>query len=167
MTHQGSIAIHFANFLKQGWQDNRLDGQLEDFKTVSKPDNVIFHKNEHVNADIKEIEIDLSKLDTEALHAMYETINTCPDTTIKETLLIQFKQERPYFSLEMNAKQLLQDVAYGEQDKADELLQKNSELAQILLQKEGIPFTAFQGEPSTVRPTNTLIGLKTRICSVC
>jgi hypothetical protein len=76
VTHQSFISTHFAYFLNLGWQDNRLDTQLHDFNTVNKPDNVIPHKNEQINADIKVIEIDLSNMDKDALQALYEDINT-------------------------------------------------------------------------------------------
>ena len=55
VTHQCNMAIHFANFLQRGWQDNRLDEQLQDFNAVDKPNNVILHKNEHINEDMREI----------------------------------------------------------------------------------------------------------------
>ena len=45
----------------------------------------------------------------------------------------------------MDAKPFLQHVAYGEQDEAEALLQKDPELAQMLLQANGIPFTDYSG----------------------
>ena len=145
VTHQYSMAIHFASFLQMGWQDNRLDGQLQDFHTVDKPDNVIPYKNEHINAGIEEIEIDLSQMDKDALQVLYEDISNYPDQTRSNELLAQFKLERPDFKPKIDAKQFLQHVAFGEQDKAEALLQQDPELAQELLQTDAIPFTDYSG----------------------
>jgi hypothetical protein len=145
VTHQSSMVIHFANFLQMGWQDNRLDVQLQDFNTVDKSDNVIPHKNEHICADMGEIEIDLSQMDKNALQALYEDISNYPDESRSKELLAQFKLERPDFKPNVDAKQFLQHVAYGEQDKAEALLQQDPELAQMLLQADGIPFTDYSG----------------------
>jgi hypothetical protein len=145
VTHQYGMAIHFANFLQMGWQDNRLDMQLQDFHAVDKPDNVIPHKNEHIHADMAEIEIDLSHMDKDALQALYEDISNYPDQTLSKELLAQFKLERPDFKPRIDAKQFLQHVAYGEQDEAEALLQQDPELAQELLQADGIPFTDYSG----------------------
>lgn len=145
VTHQGCIATHFALFLQMGWQDNRLDASLQDFDTVDKPTNVIPHKNEHIHADMKEIEIDLSLMDKDALQALYEEISSSADLALKEALLAQFKAERPDFKPQINAKQFLQHVAFGEQNEAEALLQQDSELAQALLQAENIPFTDYSG----------------------
>ena len=151
VTHQSFISTHFAHFLNLGWQDNRLDAQLHDFNTVNKPDNVIPHKNEQINADIKVIEIDLSNMDKDALQALYEDINTYPDKVLeeahltKEALLAQLKAERPDFKPKIDAKQFLQHVAYGEQDEAEALLLKDPELAQELLRTDKIPFMDYSG----------------------
>lgn len=145
VTHQSSMVIHFANFLQMGWQDNRLDVQLQDFNTVDKHDNVIPHKNEHIYADMGEIEIDLSQMDKDALQVLYEDISSHPDQTLSNELLAQFKSERPDFKPKVDAKQFLQYVAYGEQDKAEALLLQDPELAQELLQADGIPFTDYSG----------------------
>jgi len=145
VTHQGCMATHFASFLQMGWQDNRLDTSIQDFDTVDKPDNVIPHQNAHIHADMKEIEIDLSQMDKDALQALYEDINTYPDNALKESLFAQLKQERPDFKPQIDAKQFLQHVAYGEQNEADALLQKDPELAQELLRANAIPFTDYSG----------------------
>lgn len=145
VTHQGCMATHFASFLQMGWQDSRLDAALQDFVTVEKPDNVIVHQNAHIHADIKEIEIDLSQMDTDALQALYEDINTYPEQALKESLLAQLKQERPDFKPKIDAKKFLQHVAYGEQNEAEALLQQDPELAQELLKADNSPFTDYSG----------------------
>lgn len=145
VTHQYNMAIHFANFLQMGWQDNRLDEQLQDFNTVDKPNNVIPYKNEHINKETKEIEIDLSQMDREALQALYEDIDNHPDKTLSKTLLAQLTAERPDFKPKIDAKQFLQHVAYGEQDEAEALLLKDPELTQELLRADNIPFTDYSG----------------------
>ncbi len=143
--HQGSMVVHFANFLQMVRPDSRLDVQLKDFNTVDKPNHIIPHKNEHIQADIKEIEIDLSQMDRDALQALYEDISNHPDPTLSKELLAQFKLERPDFKPKIDAKQFLQHVAYGEQDEAEALLQQDPELAQALLQADSIPFTDYSG----------------------
>lgn len=145
VTHQYCMAIHFAHFLQMGLQDNRLDVQLQDFNTVYKPDNVIPYKNEHIDADTREIEIDLSQMDRDALQALYDDINNYPDQTLSKELLAQFKLERPDFKPKIDAKQFLQHVAYGEQNEAEAVLQQNPHLAQELLRADGIPFTDYSG----------------------
>lgn len=144
-THQGNMVIHFANFLQMGWQDNRLDEQLQDFNTIDKPNQVIPHKNEHINADNNEIEIDLSPMDKDALQALYEDINNHSDKALATTLLDQLTAERPDFKPKIDAKQFLQHVAYGEQDEAEALLLQDPELAQELLRADSIPFTDYSG----------------------
>lgn len=145
VTHQYCMAIHFAHFIQMGWQDNRLDVQLQDFNTVDKPDNVIPYKNEHIHADMREIEIDLSQMDKDALQTLYEDISNHPDQTLSKELLAQFKSERPDFKPRIDARKFLQHVAYGEQDEAEALLQQDPELAQALLQADDIPFTDYSG----------------------
>ena len=143
VTHQGCIATHFANVILIGWNDHRLDAALQDFSRVDKPDNVIPHKNEFIHA--QEIDIDLSQMDEERLHALYDEINTDPDQTLKRTLLAQFKAERPDFKPKIDAKKFLQHVAYGEQNEAEALLQQDPESAQTLLMAYDIPFTDYSG----------------------
>ena len=145
VTHQGCMATHFASFLQMGWQDSRLDVQLQDFSAVNKTNNLIPHKNEHIHADMQAIELDLSQMDKDALQALYEDINTEANATLKEALLTQFKQERPDFKPKIDAKKFLQHVAYGEQNEAEALLQQDPELAQELLQADNIPFTDYSG----------------------
>ncbi|MDR3491370.1 MAG: hypothetical protein P4M12_04905 [Gammaproteobacteria bacterium] len=144
--HQGCIATHFANFLLMGWKYN-LDAFREDFDTVDTPDNTVPHKNEHIHAT--DMEIDLSQMDDNALQALYEDINTYDNPELKAALLAQFKQERPDFKAKVDAKQFLQHVAYGEQNEAEALLQKDPELAQALLQADNIPFTDYSGRTFT------------------
>ena len=148
VTHQNFIAIHFANFLQIGWQDSRLDAAIKDFYTVDKPGNVIPHKNDHIHADIQEIEIDLSQMGNDALQALYEDINTYPEK-VKDALLAQFKADRPDLKLKIDTQKFLQHVAYGEQNEAEALLQQDPELATALLQAYDIPFTDYSGRTFT------------------
>ena len=156
VTHQNYIATHFANFLQTGFFDEVknpstqafLQAMQQDFDTVDKPNNVVPHKNDHINAAVKEIDIDLSTMDKAALQALYEDINTYPKA-LKESLLTQFKQERPDFKPQIDAKQFLQHVAYGQQAEAEALLEKDPELAQELLKAADIPFTDYSGRTFT------------------
>jgi hypothetical protein len=145
VTHQGCMATHFASFLQMGWQDSRLDVQLQDFSAVNKTNNIIPHKNEHIHADMQAIELDLSQMDKGALQTLYDDIDTEANATLKEALLTQFKQERPDFKPKIDAKKFLQHVAYGEQNEAEALLQQDPKLAQALLQADNIPFTDYSG----------------------
>jgi len=155
-SHQNCIAVHFSNFLQTGFFDEVknpatqafLHAMQQDFDTVDKPNNVVPHKNDHINATVKEIDIDLSTMDKAALQALYEDINTYPKA-LKESLLTQFKQERPDFKPQIDAKQFLQHVAYGQQEEAEALLKSDPELAQELLKAADIPFTDYSGRTFT------------------
>src|SRR3990167_2008534 len=148
VTHQNFIATHFANFLQIGWEDSRLDAAIKDFCKVNKPGNVIPHKNDHIHANIQEIEIDLSHMDNDTLQDLYEDINTYPEK-VKKKLLIQFKQERADFKPKIDTQKFLQHVAYGEQNEAEALLKQYPELAAALLQAYDIPFTDYSGRTFT------------------
>jgi hypothetical protein len=152
VTHQNYIATHFANFLQTGFFDEVknpstqafLQAMQQDFDTMDKPDNVVPHKNDRINTAVKEVDIDLSTMDKAALQALYEDINTYSEA-LKKSLLTQFKQERPDFKPQINIKQFLQHVAYGQQAEAEALLEKDPELAQALLRATDIPFTDYSG----------------------
>ena len=155
-THQNCIATHFASFLQTGFFDEVknpstqafLQAMQQDFDAVDKPDNVVPHKNDHINNAVKEVDVDLSTIDKAALQALYEDINTYPEA-LKKSLLTQFKQERPDFKPQIDAKQFLQFVAYGQQEEADALLKSDPELAQELLKAADIPFTDYSGRTFT------------------
>ncbi|KGP63059.1 hypothetical protein EP47_09000 [Legionella norrlandica] len=158
VTHQGCIVTHFAHFLQTSFSNEVLDeptraflqAAQQDFETVDKPDNVIPHKNDFIHADLKEVELDLSKMDNHALQVLYEDINRYEDPKLKKTLLTQFKQERPDFKPKIDARQFLQHVAYGQQDEAEALLQKEDpQLAQELLKADNIAFTDYSGRTFT------------------
>jgi hypothetical protein len=137
VAHQGSIATHFANFVHIGWQHD-LNQFIQDFESIDKPNNMIPHKNTHI---LQEMELDVSSMDTNSLQALYDDINTHPR---KEALLIQFKQERPDFKAQIEVREFLQHVAYGEQNEAEALLQDPT-IAQELLTAHHIPFTDYSG----------------------
>ena len=152
--HQGCIATHFAHFMQTGFfaeilKDEStktfLQSAQKDFATVDKPENILSHNNEHIHADMKEVELDLSKMDNSTLQALYEDINSYQDPNIKEALLAELKKERPDFKPQIDAKAFLQHVAYGEQHEAEALLNKDPELAQELLRASNIPFTDYAG----------------------
>ncbi|KGP63984.1 hypothetical protein EP47_08795, partial [Legionella norrlandica] len=157
VAHQGCIATHFAHFMKTDFFNDTLEESTQaflqnaqqDFETVDKPDNIIPHKNEHIHADMNEVELDLSKMDDHALQALYEDINSYQDPNLKEALLAQLKQERPDFKPQIDAKQFLQHVAYGQQIEAEVLLKKAPQLAQELLRANNIPFTDYSGRTFT------------------
>lgn len=88
-------------------------------------------------------------MDEDALQALYEEIGTYQDSIIKKDLFEQLKQERPDFKLKIDVKKFLQHVAYGEQDAAEKLLQKDPELIQSLLRVNNIPFTDYSGRTFT------------------
>ncbi|HAT1879852.1 TPA: hypothetical protein ACGAEL_000771 [Legionella pneumophila] len=155
--HQGCIATHFAHFMNALFFNDILDENTktflqsvqQDFETIDKFENTIPHQNTHINAGMKEAVLDLSSMDNEALQDLYEDINSYQDSNLKEALLAQLKQERPDFKLQMNAKIFLQHVAYGEQDEAEELLNKDPELTQELLRANNIFFTDYSGRTFT------------------
>lgn len=151
--HQNCICTHFASFMQTGFFEDKVDESTQaflqeaqqDFAQIEKPNNTIPHKNDHIHASVKEIELDLSPMDKVALQALYEDISTYPDEEVKQTLLAQLKQERPDFKPQIDAKAFLQHVAYGEQKEAKALLEKDPELAQELLKANNIPFTDYSG----------------------
>lgn len=154
VTHQSCIATQFAQFLQTGFFNDILDESTkkflqktqQDFETVAKLDNTIPHKNEQA---ISEVTLDLAQMNNGTLQALYEEINSFQDPKLKETLLAQFKQERPDFIPPINAKKFLQHVAYGEQNEAEALLQKDPKLVQELLTAHDIPFTDYSGRTFT------------------
>ncbi|KTD55556.1 hypothetical protein Lsan_3108 [Legionella santicrucis] len=157
VAHQGCIATHFAYFMQTGFfydilaesEQTFLQSVQRDFATANKPENVLPHRNEHIHTGIKEVNLDLSKMDKDTLQTLYEDINSYQDPKLKEALLAQLKQERPDFKPQIDAKAFLQHVAYGEQDEAEALLKKDPELAQELLRTNNIHFTDYSGRTFT------------------
>ena len=126
--HQGAICTHFAKFVSSSLFDlsPELTEPLEKaLSTAGTLGTEIPHKSTLVQG---EVEIDTTSLDNTALQALYERINAYKDP---------------------NLKQFLQHIAYGEQDEAEILLQKDPELAQELLRAHNIPFTDYSGRTFT------------------
>lgn len=97
-----------------------------------------------------EIEINTATLGNTALQALYNRIHSYTDPNLKAQLLAQLKQERPDFKPQIkNAKQFLQHIAYGEQNEAETLLQKNPQSVQELLRTHNIPFTDYSDRTFT------------------
>ena len=147
--HQGAICTPFAKFVCSPLFDlpAELTQALENARKTASTLNIeIPHHNPLVQG---EVEIHTATLDNTALQALYEQINTYKDQTLKKQLLAPLKQERPDFKPPINAKQFLQHIAYGEQDEAEILLQKDPELAQELLKAHNIPFTDYSGRTFT------------------
>lgn len=143
--HQGSICTHFAKFASSPLFDlpPQLTQPLEKAcHTASRLSTEIPHTNPLFQGDV---EINTKTLDTVALQALYEHINTYKDPKIKKQLFAQLKQERPDFKPQVDAKQFLQHVAYGQQNEAEELLKKDPQLAQELLRANTIRFTDYSG----------------------
>ncbi len=147
--HLGSICTSFANFVS-----SPLFGLPE---TLTKPlerarahANTLSTEIPHHNPLVQgEVEVDTRGMDQAALQALYERIQTYKDQKLKEKLLAQLKQERPDFKPQIDAKQFLQHVAYGEQNEAESLLKKDAEQAQALLTASNIPFTDYSGRTFT------------------
>ena len=147
--HQGSICTPFAKFASSPLLGlpQELTQSLEKARShASTLSTEIPHKNPLVQG---EIEINTATLDNTTLQALYERINTYKDPNLKKQLFAQLKQERPDFKPQIDAKQFLQHIAYGEQDEAEALLQKDPELAQELLMAHNIPFTDYSGRTFT------------------
>ncbi|VEB36325.1 SidC homolog [Legionella sainthelensi] len=143
--HQGSICTSFAKFVSSPLLDvpQELTQPLEKARGGASHLGVtIPHKNLLVQ---DEVVIDTTILNNDALQALYERINTYKDPKLKEQLLAQVKHERPDFKPQINAKQFLQHVAYGEQNEAENLLKKDVDSAQVLLTARKIPFTDYSG----------------------
>lgn len=143
--HQGCICTNFAKFvssplfdlpkdLTQALTKARLDP--EDLGTTIPPQSAL---------EQGEVDIDTKAMDHDALQALCEQINTYQDPKLKTQLFDQLKQERPDFKPKINARDFLQHVAYGEQEAAENLLQKDKALAQELLTARKTPFTDYSG----------------------
>jgi hypothetical protein len=139
---------HFAEFMQTGFfklnseEREFLNQAQADFATVDKPHNQLPHYNEQVKADV---ELDLSKMDNDALQVLYEDINAYDNKETKDALFTQFQKERPDFKPQIDAKAFLQHVAYGQQDEAETLLKENPRRAQKLLKAHEIAFTDYSG----------------------
>jgi hypothetical protein len=147
--HQGSICTSFAKFACSPLFDlpKDLTQPLEKVQNhVSTLSTEIPHKNPLVQG---EVDIDTSAMDTTQLQVLYERINTYKDPKLKEQLLAQLKQERPDFKPQIDAKQFMQQVAYGEQNEAENVLKKDVQMAQELLTASNIPFTDYSGRTFT------------------
>jgi hypothetical protein len=143
--HQGSICTSFANFGSSPLLDvpQELTKPLEKAQQQASCLGVnIPHKNTLVQ---NEVEINTSNLDKMALQALYKQIDSYKDPILKEKLFAQLKKERPDFKPQINTKQFLQHVAYGQQNEAENLLKKDAALAQELLTARDIPFTDYSG----------------------
>ncbi|ARM32580.1 SidC [Legionella longbeachae] len=146
--HQGSICTNFAEFASSPLLGvpkeliQPLDKVRHDAKNLSVN---ISHKNSLIKDALV---IDTTTLNHTQLQTLYERINTSKDPKLKEELLGQLKDERPDFKPKID-KQFLQHVAYGEQNEAEQLLQKDVEAAQELLTARNTPFTDYSGRTFT------------------
>jgi tRNA A22 N-methylase len=157
VAHQNCMGTHFAQLLQTGFFNKLIDEPTKvflqkiknDFETIEKPDNKIPHQNDHIAAEMNEVALDLAPMDKNALQVLYEEINTYSEPKLKESLLIQLYQERPDFKPQINAKDFLQKVAYGQQKEAEELLKKDWQMAQELLKADNTVFTDYSGRTFT------------------
>lgn len=144
--HQGAICTNFAEFASSPLLGvpkeliQPLDKVQHDAKNLSVN---IPHKNYLIKDALV---IDTTTLNHTQLQTLYERINTSKDPKLKEELLAQLKHERPDFKTKLD---FLQQVAYGEQNEAEQLLQKDVEAAQELLTARNIPFTDYSGRTFT------------------
>ena len=149
VTHQGAICTHFATFVNSPFFNlsQALTEPLEKaHRTARTLGTEVPHKSSFAQG---EVTIDTTTMDSAALQTLYELINIYKDPNIKKHLFAQLKQERPDFKPQIDAKQFLQHIAYGEQDEAEVLLQKDPELAQELLRANNIAFTDYSGRTFT------------------
>ncbi|WP_196398884.1 SidC [Legionella saoudiensis] len=150
VVHQGSMCASLAEFASSSLFD--LPPDLYAFlertcKAMKSLDAIeIPHQNPWVQTSI---ELDLSSMDSPQLQALYDQITTYKDPALKKHLLQEFKQERPDFKPQIDAKQFLQRVAYGEQDQAEALLKEDADRAQELLRISRISFTDYSGRTFT------------------
>ncbi|MBL7479555.1 SidC [Legionella bononiensis] len=143
-THQGSICMSFPEFASSPLLDvpPELTQPLEPARAQASDLDVNIPHNCLVQEDIT---IDTAVMDNAELQTLYERINTYQDPKLKKDLLTQLKQERPDFKPKIDAKQFLQQVAYGQQNEAESLLQKDSATTQELLTTRKVPFTDYSG----------------------
>jgi len=149
-THQGTICASFAEFACSPLLNlsTPLIQPLEKARSqANRLSTEIPHQNHWVLQG--EVEVNTTAMDYIELHALYESINTYKEAKLKNQLLKQLKQERPDYFKSLDAKPFLQHVAYGEQNEAEALLQKDPEFAQELLKANNIPFTDYSGRTFT------------------
>lgn len=147
--HQGSICTSFARFVHSPLLEvpTEFTQPLEKtYRQASRLGVSIPHKSTLTHG---KVEINTAALDNAGLQALYERIDGYQDAKLKEKLFAQLKKERPDFKPKIDARQFLQHVAYGQQDEAETLLQKDPQLAQELLQADNIPFTDYSGHTFT------------------
>ncbi len=143
--HQGSICTSFAEFVNSPLLDipKELIQPLEKARNEAKSLGVsIPHENTLVQ---NEVEIDTATLDQAQLQALYERIDSYPDLKLKEQLFAELKTECPEFKPQINPKQFLQHVAYGQQNEAEALLKKDVSIAQELLTARDQELTDYSG----------------------
>ncbi|KTD72646.1 SidC [Legionella tucsonensis] len=147
--HQGSICTSFAKFVSSPLLDVPQE-LIQPFEKVQQQASRLGVNIPHKNTLMQnEVEINTSTLDKAALQALYEQIDSYNDPKLKEKLFAQLKTERPDFKPQINVKQFLQHVAYGQQNEAENLLKKDAALAQELLTARDIPFTDYSGRTFT------------------
>ncbi|VEG89599.1 SidC homolog [Legionella spiritensis] len=147
--HQGSICTNFARFVHSPLLEVPIEftQPLEEAcKQASHLGVSIPHKNTLAH---NEVEINTAALDNAGLQTLYKHIDGYQDAKLKEKLFAQLKKERPDFKSKINASHFLQHVAYGQQDEAEALLQKDLQLAQELLKADNIAFTDCSGRTFT------------------
>ncbi|MGC1181762.1 SidC [Legionella sp.] len=143
--HQGSICTPFTRFVSSPLLDvpQALILPLEKARGAAPSLGItIPHKTTLLQC---EVEINTATMDKASLQALYERIDSYNDAKLKEKLFT----ERPDFKLQINAKHFVQHVAYGQQNEAESLLKKETELAQELLTARDIKFTDYSGRTFT------------------
>ncbi|HAT8179909.1 TPA: SidC [Legionella pneumophila] len=145
VTHQGAICMSFAAFVSSPLLDvpEELTQPLERARNHA---NSLDINIPHITPLVQDnITIETASMDKAALQTLYECIDSYQDLELKKTLLAQLKQERPDFKPQINTKQFLQHVAYGQQNEAESLLKNNAALAQELLVARDMEFTDYSG----------------------
>ena len=98
------------------------------------------HKNECIGEHVQ-VEVDLKSLQPDDIEQLYESS--------PEEVQAKILKEYPVLVEKKLIKQFLQHVAYGQQDKAQKILEKNSERSHKLLTEHNTPFTDYSGRTFT------------------
>ncbi len=144
VTHQASICTSFATFA--------CHPLLGLAKEVTQPLERAQAALTTLGAQIphnpmpeEKITLDVTHMSLPEVQSVYERIATYKDPQVQAQLHTQLKQERPDFKPQINAKQFLQCVAFGQQNEAQALLNEDMDRVQELLLADNTSFTDYSG----------------------
>lgn len=144
VTHQASICTSFATFACHPLLGLPIE-VTQPLERAQAALGTLGTQIPHNPMSEKKITLDVAKMSLPEVQDLYERIATYKDPKVKAKLHAQLKQERPDFKPQINAKQFLQCVAFGQQNDAEALLKEDTDRAQELLLADNMSFTDYSG----------------------